>query len=471
MLSVPLDHENPSGPQIQLALSRIRHTVPEAEYQGVMLVNPGGPGGSGLGLVTLGSAVPGDVGAAYDWIGFDPRGVGSSRPALSCIPNYFRPNRPPYDPSTQESLERWLARSERYAQACGEAAPELLEHMKTTDVAKDLDAIRVALGVEQINYYGFSYGTYLGQVYATLFPDRLRRAVFDANVDPTRVWYDFNLDQDVSIEGVIQLWFDWLAEHRRVYHLGRTGEAVERLFYEELARLTEDPARGVIGPAEWADAFLFAAYCECLWEYFGNVFAAWIHERDFDLLFETYRLVDSYGNDNGYAVYLAVICTDAPWPQDWATWQADNEAVHEEAPFFTWGNVWFNAPCLFWPAPAGQPVAVGTEHPILLISETLDGATPFAASLKVRELFPNSVLIAVEGGATHANSLFGNRCVDRRIARYLETGALPPRDPGDGADVVCDRLPFPDPAASAHRSEREWVMLRVAMAGAAARRP
>ena len=91
--------------QIQLAVSRIRHTVPADEYQGVMLVNPGGPGGSGLGLVTLGQYVPRHVGDAYDWIGFDPRGVGSSRPSISCIPNYFHGNRPPYVPSTERDRD------------------------------------------------------------------------------------------------------------------------------------------------------------------------------------------------------------------------------------------------------------------------------------------------------------------------------------------------------------------------------
>ena len=462
MLTVPLDHDDPSGETIQIALSRIRHTVPRDEYQGVMLVNPGGPGGSGLGLVTLGQYVPRGVGEMYDWIGFDPRGVGSSEPALSCIPNYFRTNRPPYVPTSQDIIDHWLARAERYAAACGEAAPELLPHMKTTDVAMDVEAIRMALGVEQINYYGFSYGTYLGQVYATLSPDRLRRAVFDANVDPTQVWYDAYLAQDVAFQGVIELWFEWLADHHRVYHLGRTAEAVAARWEAELARLTADPARGEIGGAEWADAFLFAAYCECLWAYLGDVFSAWVHDRNYNLLLETYLGTVGFGDDNGYAVYLAVECTDAPWPLDWETWEADNWAIHEQSPFFTWGNAWFNAPCLFWPEPAGEPVDVGSDNPVLLISETEDAATPFEGSLQVRREFPNAVLIAVEGGATHAGSLFGNRCVDRKIARYLATGALPERQPGDGPDVVCDRLPFPEPAASTLKEIIETIRVTTA---------
>jgi pimeloyl-ACP methyl ester carboxylesterase len=172
-VDVPLDHADPDGTQIQLAVSRIRHSVPEDQYQGVMLVNPGGPGNSGLELATLGRWVPRHVGDAYDWIGFDPRGVGSSEPSLSCIPRYFHGDRPAYVPTTQELESRWLARSERFADACQEEAPDLLQHMSTIDTARDMDLLRQALGVDQINYYGFSYGTYLGQVYATLFPGKI----------------------------------------------------------------------------------------------------------------------------------------------------------------------------------------------------------------------------------------------------------------------------------------------------------
>src|SRR5262249_31110923 len=155
---------------IQLAVSMVRHTTPDPQYQGIMLVNPGGPGGAGLAYSTLGQFVPGGAGDAYDWIGFDPRGVGASQPSLSCIPDYFGPNGPESNPPTPEVLQSWLSRSASYAAACGADNAALLRHMSTVDVANDMESIRVALGRSQINYYGFSYGTYLGQVYSTLFP-------------------------------------------------------------------------------------------------------------------------------------------------------------------------------------------------------------------------------------------------------------------------------------------------------------
>jgi len=121
-LVVPLDYAHPGGQKIKLAVSRIRHKSADADYQGVMLTNPGGPGGSGLTLAVLGEYVPDHVGEQYDWIGFDPRGVGSSVPALSCDVNYFGYDRPYYVPVNRSLEKTWLAKAEGYATACDTAA-------------------------------------------------------------------------------------------------------------------------------------------------------------------------------------------------------------------------------------------------------------------------------------------------------------------------------------------------------------
>ena len=119
MLSVPLDYSRPQATKIQLAVSRVVHTVPDDQYQGPMLVNPGGPGGSGLIFSILGAFVPGGAGGAFDWIGFDPRGVGSSIPALSCIPDYAAGPAPALRPHHRCIESAWLERSSGYAEACG----------------------------------------------------------------------------------------------------------------------------------------------------------------------------------------------------------------------------------------------------------------------------------------------------------------------------------------------------------------
>jgi pimeloyl-ACP methyl ester carboxylesterase len=451
-LAVPLDYGHPDGTRIKLAVSRIRHRTPHAQYQGVMLVNPGGPGGAGRTLSVLGDYVPGGAGDAYDWIGFDPRGVGASRPALTCDGAYFSYDRPAYVPGTPELERAWRARAAGYARACRSAGGALLDQLRTTDTVQDMESIRRALGAEQINFYGFSYGTYLGQVYATLHPARVRRMVLDGNVDPRRVWYDANLDQDVAFDRNMRVYFGWLATYDRIYHLGTSAAAVERLFYAEQARLAKHPAGGVIGPAELTDVFLQAGYYVFGWESVAGAFAAWVDDRDpagLKALYDSGQ-PQGPGADNGYAVYLGVQCTDVQWPRSWHTWRTDTWRVHARAPFETWGNTWYNTPCLDWAGRPGRPVDVdGTNvPPVLLISETRDAATPYPGSLEVRRRFPRAVLVEGVGGTTHAGSLFGDACVDDTVAAYLATGALPERVTANRSDKQCAPLAPPVPTAA-----------------------
>jgi pimeloyl-ACP methyl ester carboxylesterase len=456
LLEVPLDYAKPQGVKIKIAVSRIKHKVSEDKYQGVMLVNPGGPGASGLTLSVLGEFVPNGAGQAYDWIGFDPRGVGSSQPALSCDGSYFGYNRPNYVPIMPGVEQTWLKRSKGYADACKTAGGELLKHVKTIDTVNDMDSIRKALGRNDINYYGFSYGTYLGQVYSTLHPDRMRRMVLDGNVDPRRVWYAANLDQDVAFDRNIKIYFDWLAKHDSVYHLGTSGDSVERLFYTQQAKLGHKPAGGVLGPDELADVFLQAGYYIFGWEDVANAFSAWVNQGDSSQLKALYDggQPQGPGTDNGFAMYLATQCTDVQWPTNWNKWRFDNWITYIKAPFETWGNAWFNAPCVYWGAKPGKPVEIDGRKTAgaLLISETLDAATPFEGSLEVRGRYPHSSLIEGVGGTTHAGSLSGVACVDNAVADYLTSGKLPQRKPGRQSDLKCDPLPQPDPSAAASKS-------------------
>ena len=467
-LSVPLNYSDPSGATIKIAVSRIRHTSSAKNYRGIILTNPGGPGAPGLDLnmFLIGTLKADHLSAAaadYDWIGFDPRGVGSSIPALSCEPNYFSGDRESYDPATGSILSYWLNRSQGYDQACAAksaAQSALLDNMTTIDSATDMNSIRQALVGPRgkMSYYGFSYGTYLGQVYATLFPHTLNRLILDSNVDPRGVWYKANLDQDIAFNRNINIWFGWLAKYNGFYHLGATAAAVSKRWYAEQAALAKHPIDGVVGADEWTDIFLQAGYYQQTWLQLGGAFANWENTHSAaagKALVGLYQQSDTPGNDNGFAVYNAVQCTDVQWPTSWAVWAADNTAVNRIAPFETWGNAWFNAPCLHWPAPAQRPVQVGSGgsgnaiRSALLIDETLDAATPFPGSREVRQLFPHSVLLAEPGGTTHADSLSGNLCVDGTIATYLETGKLPPRKPHAKWDITCHPLPVPNPTTQA----------------------
>jgi pimeloyl-ACP methyl ester carboxylesterase len=466
-LSVPLNYSDPWGPKIKIAVSRIKHTSSAKNYRGIILTNPGGPGGSGLDLnVYLVAQLKADnlsaAAADYDWIGFDPRGVGSSVPALSCEPDYFSADRPSYDPTTPALLDYWLTKSQGYDQACATKSSTqsaLLDNMTTVDSAKDMNSIRQSLAGPhgKMSYYGFSYGTYLGQVYATLYPHTLNQLILDSNVDPRNVWYKANLNQDIAFNRNVNIWFGWLAKYNRVYHLGATEAAVSKRWYAELSTLAKHPVDGVVGPDEWTDIFLEAGYYQLTWLQLGSAFADWENTHSAAAgknLVALYQSTDTPGNDNEFAVYNAVQCTDVQWPTSWAVWQRDNTAVNAIAPYETWGNAWYNAPCLNWPAPAQQPVRVASHgsgweiRGALLIDETLDAATPFEGSLEVRKLFPNSVLLAEPGGTSHADSLFGNLCVDGTIASYLETGKLPPRKADAEWDLTCQPLPVPNPATA-----------------------
>jgi pimeloyl-ACP methyl ester carboxylesterase len=453
-LKVPMNYADPSGPTITLEVSMLPHTSTAAKYKGVILSNPGGPGGASLDLpLYLEPYVPNGVGRDYDWVSWDPRGVGASKPALRCDNSYFKPPRRSYIPKTQSLLHYWLKRSKSYANACERKYPQLLKNMTTIDSAKDMDSIRTALGVAQISYYGYSYGTYLGQVYSTLFPSHLKYMVLDSNVDPRRIWYKANLDQDRAFNRNIKIFFRWAAKYDSVYHLGTTEKAVDALYNKELAHLTAHPD-GRLGPDELTDALLSGAYYRQVWEAVASSWRAYaVHGRPGPLVSQ-YDGSNTPGNDNGFAVYNAVQCTDVQWPTAWSTWRRDNNNYYKKYPFLTWDNAWFNAPCLYWGAPAHHPVKINGKatKSVLLIDETLDAATPFSGSLEVRRLYPNSSLIAEPGGATHADSLDGDACVDDQIASYLATGHRPSRKDWNGPDTLCKPLPDPNPTSGSLHS-------------------
>ncbi|WP_229073522.1 alpha/beta hydrolase [Actinoplanes sp. DH11] len=449
-LVVPMDYAKPNGTKIKLAVSRIKHTSSADQYQGVMLTNPGGPGGSGLTLSVLGGYVPDNAGSYFDWIGFDPRGVGSSVPALTCDPDYAGYNRPFYVPVTRQLEKTWLAKAKGYAKACDKAGGPLLDHVKTTDTIADMESLRKALGQKKINFYGFSYGTYLGQVYATLHPDKVRKFVFDGVVNPERVWYDANLDQDIQFDKNMDVYFAWVAKYDAVYHLGTTAKSVKQKYYSTLYSLIKKPAAGKIGPDEWNDIFVSAGYYVFGWEATTEAFAAWVNDKDPSLLLEQYPEPGAAGSDNGYAMYLAVQCSDVKWPTNWSKWQRDNWKIYAKHPFMAWNNAWYNAPCINWGAKPGKPVEInGKKAPaVLMIAETKDAATPYSGALEVRERFPKSVLVEGVGGTTHSGSLNGIACTDNIIADYLATGELPKRVRGNRSDAQCDPVPQPVPAAA-----------------------
>jgi pimeloyl-ACP methyl ester carboxylesterase len=469
-LVVPRNYNRPRGATIGLAVSRLVHTT--SRYQGVMLTNFGGPGGSGLIGPILKLFVPNQAGDSYDWIGFDPRGVGSSTPALSCDASWFHGDRPPYRPTTRAIYRQWIARSKAYARDCAQSPDQaLFRHVKTTDTVKDMESLRRALGQTRINYYGFSYGTYLGQVYATQHPSRVRRFVWDGTMDPQRAYYKSNQDQDRAFQKTFDIYFRWLAKYHDVYDVGDTYSEVRRTFLATQAKLDQRAEQGILGGDELLDVFTSAGYYVFDWVAIAEAYSTYLHSGDASALIASYQDANptTPGADNGYAMYLGTQCTDAPWPRNQARLDADNWRLDRTYNYFTWANAWFNGPCAYWKYDARRAVHVRGSRvhvPILMIGETFDAATPFHGSLVVRRLFPTASLIEGKNGSTHAGSLFGVACTDNSIAAYLADGTVPTRLRGTRSDKICPPNPQPDPTSTTQRRARPDEGLRQALQSA-----
>lgn len=436
-LQVPLDYAHPNGKKISLFLTFTPHQG-AGKAKGQIVVNPGGPGGAG-GLFgprvfAQNSAA---MQAAYDVVGFDPRGVGSSVPALSCDTTYNQAVRPYYGTGDKASEAIWLARSKSYAAKCKASdSIGLLNHIKTIDSDYDLNTIRKALGDKKLDYYGASYGSYLGSTYATVFPTKVGRMVLDGNVDPTGAWYDDNLAQDVAFDQNIEYYFGWIAKYDSIYHLGTTQKAVHDFYYKTLNALVKHPVYSAdgsvaVGPDDLPDGVQNAAYrrSKAVWTTYAAGLAAYKSG-------DTATFLNTFGaptkdpvDDNEFAVYNAVQCTDVQWPLNFKKWQRDNDAIQAHHPFLTWSNVWFNAPCLYWPAKAGKPVKVGATRNlpknILMFNATNDAATPYAGALTLHRILRGSHLVVQDGDRTHCIVHRGSSAVDAYFDAYFLNGTLP----------------------------------------------
>ncbi len=447
-LSVPVNYAQPGGRHISLALDMVPATAPKSRQQGVLLVNPGGPGGDGLPLAaeTAAGLSPG-VAAEYDIVGFDPRGVGSSVPSLSCDRNFFAGVRPNYIPASPAAEQVLVNRAKTYAADCGQKYGWLLPSMTSANTARDMDAIRAAFGVSKISYFAFSYGTYMGQVYATLFPDRVRRMVLDSVVDPTGVWYADNVQQDYAFQGRMAAFFAWTAKYNGTYHLGTTGAQVQKAWYRARNQLLAHPVDRMIGADEFDDTFLQGGYLDQLWPGLAQALSSYLNAGQTADLIAQYQSNGVQG-ENEFAVYNAVQCADVSWPRNWSFWDSDTKRVYAQAPFQAWDNAWFNAACAFWPVkgPAKPLQISGAGLPgILMLQGTLDPATPYAGAQNAHKLLPSARMVVVEGGGNHGQSMEqpSNSCVQGYLNAYLGTGALPSA-PGL-VNARCPAVPAPTP--------------------------
>ena len=477
MLTVPLNYSNPTGATIKIAVSRIKHTSSAAKYQGVILTNPGGPGGSGLDLNTFliaqlkaeGSTADKAAVGDYDWIGFDPRGVGSSVPAITCAPFYFSGDRENYDPSDQADPEL-LAAPQRPVRRSGcathsAAQSALLDNMTTVDIGP-------GHGQHPAGARARARSATTGSPTAPTWARSTRRCsrrtsggmIMDSNVDPRKVWYQANLDQDIAFNRNIKIWFGWLAKYHSFYHLGPDREGGRKpRSTRKRPGCSSTPSRrsrrpGRDGPtSSWS-----AGYYEETWLQLGSAFADWAHTHG-----------AKAGADDRRASTRAwtgpATTTSSPSTtrssartrsgrRSWAVWSRDDHRVNKIAPFETWGNAWFNAPV---PAPGRRPPRDDPDARI-------NGKRDQQCAADRRDAGRGD---AVRGQPRGPRSCSRTRCCwpSRAAPRTptrcsvtcawttpspttWRTGKLPARNPNAKWDKTCKPLPRPNPSASSSSS-------------------
>lgn len=451
-VSVPLDYAHPGGKKIDIVISRAKATGTAAQRQGVLFVNRGGPGGTGVAYAqSVQNRLPDALKKTYDVIGFDPRGVGLSHPIYCVDPaTFYKAPVPDPIPTSRRDLAINTGRAAYYASGCLSKNGSDVKFYNTPNTARDMDVIRAALGEQKINYLGYSYGTYLGAVYATLFPTHARRFILDSAVDPTGVWYDDNLGQNVAFDKSFHEFLRWIASNDATFHLGSTEAKASKAWYATRAALKKKPAGGVVGAAEFDNAGSGSMYSDAAWQGLAQAVSDYVNKHDDAGIIDQYGPTDLAG-ENGNTIYTTVGCNDKVWPHNLQKWYSDAAQQYKKYPFLVYGNMWFNMPCAFWPYGAKQATRVGSTNvpDILVINATGDPATPYPGALKMHQALRGSKLVTVTGQWNHGQYLYqkNNTCTLGYGNDYLLTGNLPKHD------VSCVGDPHPPLVPAAAKSQ------------------
>ncbi|GGX65682.1 alpha/beta hydrolase [Streptomyces hiroshimensis] len=428
-LSVPLDHARPRGPHLSIAVSRVRATGTPAERRGILLVNPGGPGGSGLPYaVTKRAKLPERVRRAYDVIGFDPRGTGRSAPAdCGAMGGLFAAPAPDPLPRDRSAEREHLGSLRRLADDCAAGLGPALPHLSTEETARDMDAVRAALGERSTGFLGVSYGSYLGAAYAALFPQRVGPMVLDSVVGPED-WYAFDLRQARALLRQRETLFTWLAAHREHFALGSTASAVRAAYGRVRAGLAARAVDG-FGPAEFDRAVYRALGRTERWAPLGEGLRTYLRDGTVEGL-RPAAPFDGRDSRTYEAANRAVKCADGPGPTPGRV-AADLRRLRGLDPLPVLTGIEASA-CAYWHhrpesrtrlgSPTGSPAA----PPALLVASQHDPVTPAEGARAMQRVLPGSRLVTLENDYSHGVfASRGNACVDDAVAAYLVDGTLP----------------------------------------------
>jgi len=443
-LPVPIDPAMPELGTITLALARRPATDPSARI-GSLVIEPGGPGLSGVEEVFAGNGLATDeVAARYDIVGFDPRGVGRSNPLwcfsgeqmdryldeLSDVGWEFDPSAP--------NVMTFARTAAAFGQGCAADNRLLLSHIGTRNTAGDLDQIRAALGDEKLTYLGWSYGTKLGAIYADMFSDRIGRMVLDSAINPALSISDFNDGQSQGLEAALRRFFDFCTTVPGCpLPAGQeAATAALKVFLLTLPLQRETP--NTLTRADGLSALTTAMYNPG--EYFPQLVPALAAGMSGDGA----ALRDIGGNygeqspdepSNFLNALYAINCFDSTPTPDIAGTAALAAQWDRTAPIFGAQNAWGGLRCNTFPEhdPFGpRPVSAPGAPPILIITAVRDAATPTEWSRQLADQLTSAVLIEVDHDV-HAIYPGGSACVAAAVDEYLLAGVVPP------GDIMCGR--------------------------------
>ncbi|WP_307868108.1 alpha/beta hydrolase [Umezawaea beigongshangensis] len=434
-LAVPLDYADPGGEKIELGLLRHR-AASQQDRIGSLLVNPGGPGASGMAAAASLAANLGDLGRRFDFVGFDPRGVGASEPQVRCLTDAERDaDRLDVDvDTTPAGIAETEAENKAYAEKCAaNTSPEVLANVGTRDVVRDLDVMRSALGDEKLSYVGYSYGTRIGSQYAEAFPGNVRALVLDGAVDPTQSQVDSLVAQGAGFQKAFDAFAAWCAQ-RQDCAVGDDPAKANDVFRQLTLPLIDRPVDVEDRKLSYDDAItgaIQAMYSQELWEPLNSGLTELANNRGrvLMLLADTYYDRDADGKYSTITdAFNAIHCVDDARITDRAVLDEATRRYKEAAPFLDDGRPAAAAldSCAFWPVPSTSEPAVPQVRglpPVLVISTTGDPATPYQAGVNLAKALGGGLL--TYEGTQHTVFLQGDACVDPATTTYLIDLTLP----------------------------------------------
>jgi pimeloyl-ACP methyl ester carboxylesterase len=433
-LLVPFDYAHPgNGKRFSLPVIKLAATDPAARL-GALVINPGGPGGSGVEYAQgARSEFPAALRARFDIVGFDPRGVAGSEPALTCLTGPQLDTFLAIDdmPGTPAQLATIVSASKQYAARCEQNSGALLPYVGTENAARDMDVLRAALGQAKLTYLGKSYGTYLGAWYAQLFPHRVRALVLDGAFDPDTPALQDDMVQAQGFQVALKA-FTTSCLAATGCPLGARGssvQAAEGRLQALIVRADSAPLASHPGTGQVADGAMLlngvasALYSRSFWPDLKTGLAD-AFSGDGSVLLQLADLLLERNPNGTYSNLVdadtAISCLDRPFPRSLASWQAAARQATQGAPLFGAPIVWGNLACAYWPVPSNPLPAIRAAGapPILVVGTLRDPATPYRWARALSRDLSSGVLLGWNGDG-HTAYGEGSTCVDTIVNDYF----------------------------------------------------